>query len=57
MVLALIICEICPPAEVDIMISVLFNLFDNRTSLMKLMAMLIDQEIERTGTLSAECIE
>ncbi|KAF8635007.1 hypothetical protein AX15_000591 [Amanita polypyramis BW_CC] len=48
MVLALIICEICPPAEVDIIISVLLNLFDNRTSLMKLMAMMIDQEIEHT---------
>ncbi|KAK2465915.1 hypothetical protein APHAL10511_001556 [Amanita phalloides] len=48
MVLALIICEVCPPAEVDIMISVLLNLFDNRASLVKLMAMMIDQEIERT---------
>ena len=51
MVLASIICEVCPPADVDIMISVLLNLFDNRTSLMKLMGVMIDQEIERTGTL------
>ena len=53
MVLASIICEVCPPADVDIMISVLLNLFDNRASLMKLMAVMIDQEIERTGTLPA----
>lgn len=51
MELASIICEVCPPADVDLMISVLLNLFDNRTSLMKLMAVMIDQEIERTGTL------
>lgn len=51
MALASIICEVCPPADVDIMISVLLNLFDNRASLMKLMAVMIDQEIERTGTL------
>lgn len=52
--MASIICEVCPPSEVDIMISVLLNLFDNRASLIKLMATMIDQEIERTGTLPAK---
>jgi hypothetical protein len=60
MIIASIICEVCPPSEVDMMISVLLNLFDNRASLIKLMTTMIDQEIERTGALpaeySAECL-
>jgi hypothetical protein len=49
MVLAMAICETCPPAEVDIMISVLLNLFDTRTSLVNLLKLMIDREISHTG--------
>ena len=49
MVLAMAVCETCPPAEVDIMISVLLNLFDTRTSLVNLLKLIIDREIARTG--------
>ncbi|KAF8638594.1 hypothetical protein AX17_002135 [Amanita inopinata Kibby_2008] len=52
LVLALTICEICPPSEVEIMISVLLNVFDNRTSLMNLLKLMIEQEIARTDNES-----
>ncbi|KAG5638079.1 hypothetical protein H0H81_001929 [Sphagnurus paluster] len=49
MVLALTICEICPPSEVDMMISVLLNVFDTRASLMKLIKVMIEREVAATG--------
>jgi neurofibromin 1 len=49
MVLVMAICETCPPAEVEIMISVLLNLFDTRGSLMTLLKHMIDREIAHTG--------
>ncbi|GLB34218.1 putative GTPase-activator protein for Ras-like GTPases [Lyophyllum shimeji] len=48
MVLALTICEICPPSEVDMMISVLLNIFDTRASLMKLIKVMIEREVAAT---------
>ncbi|KAF8076811.1 hypothetical protein FPV67DRAFT_1605221 [Lyophyllum atratum] len=48
MVLALTICEICPPSEVDMMISVLLNIFDTRVSLMKLIKVMIEREVAST---------
>jgi hypothetical protein len=50
MVLALAICETCPPAEMDITISALLNIFDTRNSLMSLIKLLIDREISVTET-------
>lgn len=47
--LALAVCETCPPAEVDIVIPVLFNLFDTRASLMRLLKTMIDREVAHTG--------
>jgi hypothetical protein len=52
MVLAMAICETCPTAEVDIMISVLLNLFDTRASLMSLLKLMIDREIAHAGAAS-----
>ena len=49
MALALAICEICPPNEVDAMNAVLLNLFDTRSSLMNLLKTMIDLEIGKTG--------
>jgi hypothetical protein len=49
MVLAMAICETCPAVEVDIMISVLLNLFETRTSLVNLLKLMIDREISHTG--------
>ncbi|EGO02251.1 hypothetical protein SERLA73DRAFT_166724 [Serpula lacrymans var. lacrymans S7.3] len=53
MILALVICECCPASEVDIMISVLMNLFDTRTSLMALLKTMIDREIAHTDNETA----
>ena len=49
MVLALTICEICPPSEVEIMISVLLNVFDTRASLLALIKLMIEREVSHTG--------
>ena len=50
MVLAMTICEICPPSEVEIMISVLLNIFDSRPSLLSLIKLMIEREVAQTGT-------
>ncbi|KAI0329579.1 hypothetical protein GY45DRAFT_1324865 [Cubamyces sp. BRFM 1775] len=51
--LALAICEICPPNEVDSMNAVLLNLFDTRSSLMNLLKTMIDNEIQKTDSDTA----
>jgi neurofibromin 1 len=51
MVLAMTICEICPPSEVEIMISVLLNIFDSRASLLSLIKLMIEREVAQTGTV------
>ncbi|RDB19915.1 Neurofibromin [Hypsizygus marmoreus] len=48
MVLALTICEICPPSEVEMMISVLLNIFNTRTSLLNLIKIMIEKEVAAT---------
>lgn len=53
MVLVMAICETCPPAEVEIMISVMLNLFDTRGSLMTLLKHMIDREIAHTDSEAA----
>ncbi|KAH9854976.1 hypothetical protein C2E23DRAFT_883516 [Lenzites betulinus] len=52
-VLALAICEICPPNEVDSMNAVLLNLYDTRSSLMGLLKTMIDNEIQKTDSDTA----
>jgi hypothetical protein len=52
MLLALAICEICPSSDVDVIISVLMNLYDTRTSLVNLLKSMIDREIAHTGILA-----
>jgi len=49
MVLAMVICECCPANEVDMMISVLMNIFDTRASLISLLKTMIDREIAHTS--------
>jgi neurofibromin 1 len=51
MLIALAICEICPSSDVDVIISVLMNLYDTRTSLVNLLKSMIDREIAHTGML------
>jgi len=46
----IIICEICPHNDVDIMISVLLNIFNNRGSLLSLIKLIIEREVTGTGT-------
>ncbi|KAJ7302887.1 hypothetical protein DFH08DRAFT_70201 [Mycena albidolilacea] len=53
MVLVMAICETCPPAEVEMMISVLLNLFDTRGSLMALFKHMIDREISHAENEAA----
>ncbi|KAJ7167823.1 hypothetical protein C8R46DRAFT_1350755 [Mycena filopes] len=53
MVLVMAICETCPPAEVEIMISVMLNLFDTRGSLMTLLKHMIDREVAHTENEAA----
>ncbi|KAG2060194.1 hypothetical protein BDR06DRAFT_948277 [Suillus hirtellus] len=50
MVLAMVICECCPANEVDMMISVLMNIFDTRASLVALLKTMIDREIAHTSS-------
>jgi hypothetical protein len=49
MVLAMAICETCPANDVDHMVSVLIKVFDTRSSLMRLLKLMIDREISHTG--------
>ncbi|TFK24729.1 hypothetical protein FA15DRAFT_406917 [Coprinopsis marcescibilis] len=53
MVLAITICEICPPSEVEMIISVLLNVFDSRNSLMALMKLMVEREVAQTDSESA----
>lgn len=53
MILALTICEICPQSEVEMMISVLLNIFDSRTSLLSLIKLMIEREVAQTGEVLA----
>ncbi|KAF9480190.1 hypothetical protein BDN70DRAFT_931958 [Pholiota conissans] len=53
MVLALTICEICPPGEVEMMISVLLNIFDTRASLLALLKLMIEREVAQTENETA----
>ena len=55
MLLALAICDVCPSSEVDVIISVLMNLYDTRTSLVKLLKFMIDREIIQTGLWLLRC--
>ncbi|KAF8645481.1 hypothetical protein AX16_007766 [Volvariella volvacea WC 439] len=48
MTVALAICEVCPPSEVEMMISVLLNIFDTRQSLMSLIKLMIEREVAQT---------
>ncbi|KAF8806096.1 hypothetical protein BYT27DRAFT_7141632 [Phlegmacium glaucopus] len=48
MVLAITICEVCPPAEVELMISVLLNVFNSRESLLNLIKLMIEREVAQT---------
>ena len=47
--LAVAICETCPPDEADFIIPIMLNLFDTRASLLALLKMLVDREISRVG--------
>lgn len=47
----MIICEICPPNDVDIMISVLLNIFNTRGSLLSLIKLIVEHEISGTGII------
>ncbi|KAJ2930404.1 hypothetical protein H1R20_g6694, partial [Candolleomyces eurysporus] len=49
MVLAMTMCEICPPAEVEIIINVLLNVFDSHDSLVSLLKLTIEREIAHTA--------
>ena len=46
--LVLAICETCPASEDDIIIPVLLNLFDTRSSLLDLLKLLIEREVKST---------
>jgi hypothetical protein len=49
MLLALAICETCPVGEIDVMLPVMVNIFDTRSSLLALLKALIDREVTRSG--------
>ncbi|KAF7293793.1 Ras-GAP domain-containing protein [Mycena chlorophos] len=48
MVLVMAICETCPQNEMEIMVSVMLNLFDTRSSLMALLKYMIEREVAST---------
>lgn len=49
MLLALAVCETCPVGEIDVMLPVMVNIFDTRSSLLALLKGLIDKEVARYG--------
>lgn len=48
LLLALAVCETCPVNEVDIMLPVMINIFDTRSTLVSLLRGLIDKEMTRS---------
>lgn len=50
--LAVIICEICPLNDIEIMISVLLNVFNTRGLLLALIKRMIEREVSRTGDIN-----
>lgn len=50
--LAITICEICPPQEVEMMISVLLNILDTRASLLEFIKLVIEREVAQTSMLT-----
>ena len=49
LMLAVAICETCPPDEADFIVPIMLNLFDTRALLLSLLKMLVDREIARAG--------
>lgn len=49
LMLAVAICETCPPDEADFIVPIMLNLFDTRGLLLSLLKMLVDREIQRAG--------
>jgi len=49
LMLAVAICETCPPDESDFIVPIMLNLFDTRASLLSLLKMLVDREIAKAG--------
>lgn len=47
--LAVAICETCPPDEADFIVPIMLNLFDTRALILALLKMLVDREIARAG--------
>ena len=52
LMLAVAICETCPPDEADFIIPIMLNLFDTRASLLALLKLLVDREISKAGEFS-----
>ena len=55
LMLAVAICETCPPDEANFIIPIMLNLFDSRASLLALLKMLVDREVSRAGEFSYHC--
>ena len=49
LMLAVAICETCPPDESDFIVPIMLNLFNSRASLLSLLKMLVDREIAKAG--------
>ena len=52
MVLAIAVCEVCPPSDIEMLVSVLLNIFDSRASLISLMKVMIEREVAQTGEIT-----